>query len=189
MSLSRHAIVVLSAALALAGSTAARAGTDAKPADTKADAKAAAAPAMPAPAPLAPTFEKMKTLVGDWTGKGPEGHTIKLSYTLTSGGSALVETMDPGDHAAMTTIYHSDGDSVMLTHYCGLANQPRMRAKAGDKELAFAFVDATNLPSADAPHMHSLKLTMEDNDHLTQEWTFRAAGQERPEVFRFERKK
>jgi hypothetical protein len=137
-------------------------------------------------------FERMKALVGDWTGQGVgEGHNekVKISYALTGAGSALVETMQMGDHGDMVTVYHADGDSVMMTHYCATGNQPRMRAKGGDKELAFAFVDATNLASPDAMHMHDLKVTFADSDHITQEWTMSAGGKKMPVTFQLTRTK
>ena len=41
-----------------------------------------------------------------------------------------------------------DGEDLMMTHYCSLKNQPRMRASMPSehaKRLAFSFVDASNL--------------------------------------------
>lgn len=151
-----------------------------------------ATPAKPSPRPTSAGFEKMKTLVGDWTAVGDaEGHDAKVqvSYALTSAGSAVMETLQTS-HGAMVTIYHPDGESVMMTHYCAAGNQPRMRAKGnGEKELAFSFVDATNLPSSEATHMHDLKITFDDADHITQEWMTSSGGKKTPLVFKLERKK
>jgi hypothetical protein len=150
------------------------------------------ATARPSPRPTSAGFEKMKTLVGDWLGASAgEGHDAKVlvSYTLTSAGSAMMETLET-EHGAMVTIYHPDGEAVMMTHYCAAGNQPRMRAKGnGEKELAFSFVDATNLSSPEAMHMHDLKITFDDADHITQEWTTSAGGKKAPVVFKLERKK
>jgi hypothetical protein len=158
-----------------------------------APAPAAEKPAAPVVEKVAcPGFEKMKALVGDWTGQGVgENHNekVKVSYALTGAGSALVETMQMGAHGDMVTVYHADGDSVMMTHYCAAGNQPRMRAKGGDKELAFAFVDATNLSSPDAMHMHDLKVSFVDSDHITQEWTMSAGGKKMPATFQLTRQK
>jgi hypothetical protein len=151
-----------------------------------------ATPARPLPRPTSAGFEKMKTLVGDWTAaSGSEGHDAKVqvSYALTSAGSAVMETLQT-EHGAMVTMYHPDGEAVMMTHYCAAGNQPRMRAQGtGDKELAFSFVDATNLSSPEAMHMHDLKITFDDADHITQEWTTSAGGKKTPVVFKLERKK
>ncbi|MDR4471533.1 MAG: hypothetical protein MRJ92_02410 [Nitrospira sp.] len=57
-----------------------------------------------------------------------EGSSYKIA--LGSGGTTLTETLTPPDSPPMTTMYYSDGDQLMLTHYCSLNNQPRMRAAA-----------------------------------------------------------
>ena len=93
---------------------------------------------------------------------------------------------------AMTTMYHPDGDHLMMTHYCSAHNQPRMRSQTGSAEtrsIVFDFVDVTNLSTPDAGHMTRLVLTFVDQDHLTQEWTWREKGKDSVVVIRFERKK
>lgn len=122
-------------------------------------------------------FEKMKSLAGTWKGKTKEGTDVTVTYRIVSAGNAVEEQLSVAD---MVTMYHADGDSVMLTHYCAGNNQPRMRAayKAGDKTMSFAFVDAANLPDPKASHMHSLTLTFVDADHLTAEWTTYDGGKE-----------
>ena len=72
----------------------------------------------------------MKALEGKWVnvddnGK-PTGKTVE--YRLTAGSGTVVETLMAGTPHEMITVYHMDGDSLMLTHYCMLQNQPRMRA-------------------------------------------------------------
>ena len=92
----------------------------------------------------------------------------------------------------MTTLYYSDGDQLMLTHYCSLNNQPRMRAggvKEGDKTVNFSFVDATNLRHPTDVHMHQLTIDVKDHDHFTQTWILSKAGKDVPKVFVFERVK
>jgi len=108
-------------------------------------------------------FEKLKTLTGTWEGTGPDGKTMQITYRVTSGGSALLSEISPDD--AMITMFHLDGDRLMMTHYCGAGNQPRMKGTLSPdgKTVAFEFVDATN---------HS------------EEWTFLANGKE--ETHRFE---
>ena len=67
--------------------------------------------------PLAP----FKTLAGEWAGKGMHGdanHDVTIVYKVTSGGSAVVETIGPGTEHEMVTVIHPDGDSLVLTHYC-----------------------------------------------------------------------
>lgn len=137
-------------------------------------------------------LDPLKFLVGDWQGKGPDGKLIQASYQFTSGGTSLLETITPGQEPSMTTLYHLDGHHLMLTHYCSLGNQPRMIADIPRGEintLRFAFLDATNLESPTAPHMHRVTFAFQDNDHFTQEWVLSKDGKEQPMAFRFERVK
>lgn len=138
-------------------------------------------------------LEKMKSLIGEWQGKDEKGNPISLSYKLVSDGKTLMEALGMGEHKeSMVTIYHLDGDRLMLTHYCSAGNQPRMRAKQTKVEtmLAFSFIDATNLASPQDQHMRSVVFAFQDNDHFTQEWTMRSKGKDSPPMkFDFERMK
>jgi hypothetical protein len=137
-------------------------------------------------------FDKLKSLVGEWEGNTTSGKTAHVSYRITSGGSAVLETLKAADEPEMVTVYHHDGDSLMMTHYCMANNQPRMRVAstgAGGKQLTFDFVDATNLASPSAGHMHRLVMVFEDADHLTANWTWRENDKEQIEGFRLTRKK
>ncbi|MCI0414966.1 hypothetical protein L0222_19490, partial [bacterium] len=90
----------------------------------------------------------------------------------------------------MVTTYYLDGDSVMLTHYCMANNQPRMKAGAQHgKAIEFRFVDATNLKSADAGHMHGMTFTVEDENHISQAWTWSDQGKTETHSFKLERVK
>ena len=137
-------------------------------------------------------FDKLKTLVGEWEGSLSNGMTSKLSYRVVSNGSVLEETMKSGTEDTMITIYHLDGDRLMVTHYCGAGNQPRMVTTPDPKNpnvFAFKFLDATNLTATQEGHMRDLVLTIVDNDHLTQQWTWHTqAKEEKMELFKFTRK-
>ncbi|MBI4831692.1 MAG: hypothetical protein HY801_09100 [Candidatus Lindowbacteria bacterium] len=138
-----------------------------------------------------PAFKKMKSLVGEWQGKSTDGKSANVSYALVSDSSALMEVLSVAGEPQMVTMYHPDGDRLMMTHYCSAHNQPRMRSQAGleGNKIAFDFMDATNLSSPDAGHMRKLVVTFEDNDHFTQDWTWREKGNEGTHSFRLERKK
>ena len=139
----------------------------------------------------AAAFEKLKSLAGEWQGQGPHGMT-KFSYQIVAGGSAVLETMMPHDEPSMITLYHLDGDRLMLTHYCSSGNQPRMRAEAAAgeiKSLDFTFVDVTNLSPPSAGHMHKLAITFQGRGHFTQVWTWRQEGKDMPTIFTLERER
>jgi hypothetical protein len=137
-------------------------------------------------------FDRMKSLVGEWQGTMPDGKPVTVSYSLVSGGTALMERLAPGTETEMVTMYTADGDDVMMTHYCDMNNQPRMKASkpsAGAAAYTFNYVDATNLSSPKMPHMQKLVTTFKDSDHITQEWALGTGSGEQKEVFSFARKK
>ena len=121
-------------------------------------------------------FEALKKLAGDWVEVGKDGKptaTVLTSIRVTAGGTAIHETIFPGTDKEMVTLYHLDGDDLILTHYCVLGNQPRLKAEPGKdaKRIAFKFSGGTNLKSPDDMHMHDATLILIDNDHFRAEWT------------------
>jgi hypothetical protein len=147
-----------------------------------------AAPLPAAETTANPAWEKLKTLVGDWV--GTENGDVHVSYRLVSSGTALMETLE-GSHAMqMITMYTPDGDAVLMTHYCSMGNQPRMRAtRLADNKVTFGYVDAANVKGPDDPRMSGLTLTFIDADHLRADWTYRTGTKEEVSHFAYARKK
>ena len=137
-------------------------------------------------------FATLKTLPGTWEGTGMEGRDsnmpIQVDFKITGGGSAIMSEIL--GHEDMVSMFHMDGDRLVMTHYCAVGNQPRMRASASPdgKTLTFNFVDATNLSSPDAGHMQKMTLTVLDENHHTEEWVFVDHGKEHKAVFDLRRK-
>jgi hypothetical protein len=127
-------------------------------------------------------FAKLKSLEGTWEGKTAEGQPIKVIYRVIAGGSSVMS--EAGDDS-MVTVYHLDGDRLLMTHYCGAGNQPRMVATLSQdgKTMDFKFLDATNLATSQAGHMHHALFTFPDANHHTEEWTFAQNGKEEPGLF------
>jgi hypothetical protein len=91
----------------------------------------------------------------------------------------------------MISMFNMDGaDRLLMTHYCAAQNQPRMQASvsADGKTITFNYIDATNLASPDAGHMQKMVLTLVDDNHHTEEWTFVDHGKEHKQVFDLRRK-
>ncbi len=124
-------------------------------------------------------FDRLKALQGDWEMADPQTGKNELasSFRVTSAGSAVREIMFPGSPHEMTNVYHMDGDSLIATHYCAAGNQPRMRCTHIDGNVySFVFIDITNLSSVDVEHMADLTMTLQDNDHLREDWSSRKDG-------------
>lgn len=127
--------------------------------------------------PAKTAFEKLKKLEGKWVGKATmEGATMDSdsTYKLTGNGTALVETLAPGSTFEMVTVFHMDGDNLILTHYCGAGNQPTMKWKPstkGPEWIEFDFLRGTNMKNSDS-HMHSLSFRWISDDHVEAHWVY-----------------
>ncbi len=138
-------------------------------------------------------FDRLKSLDGEWTtrvdGHGPEDG--KILYHVTAGGSTVMETMFPGADHEMISMYHLDGDELLMTHYCAMGNQPRMkldRANSGPDELRFVFDGGTNFDPKTAPHIHSGRIHFEEDGGVTGEWdAFQGGRKARSMTFRMSR--
>src|SRR5262249_13875281 len=90
---------------------------------------------------------------------------------VTAPGSAVLETLFPGEPMEMVSVYHRDGADLVMTHFCALGNQPRMRAdpNSPSNKICFKFAGGTNLDAAKDMHMHEGTITFVDDDHV--EWS------------------
>jgi hypothetical protein len=136
------------------------------------------------------TFAKLKTLEGSWAGKTSEGKAVQTAYRVTSNGSALMGEIHSDED--MISMIHMDNDRLLMTHYCGVGNQPRMSASASPdgNTITFHYIDATNLLNAPIGHMQQMTLHFIDADHYTETWEFAAKdGSKMQEFFDLHRTK
>lgn len=136
----------------------------------------------------------LATLSGEWqAGSGathehggsaaprPSGNS--LTFRTKAAGSAVVQTTRAGQPGEMETIFHMDGDQLLLTHYCALQNAPVLKFEKSDKpgELKFVFQGGTNFdPNVDA-HFHQGTFQIKDKDTVEQNFTVFANGKPTPE--------
>jgi hypothetical protein len=133
--------------------------------DDKASDKAPATP---------PALERLKKLAGTWVAAGKDGKPtdqVVSVVRVTAGGSAVHETLFPGQPHEMVSVYHRDGADLVMTHYCMLGNQPRMKADPNSppNQIRFQFAGGSNLDPAKDKHMHEGTITFVDDDHI--EWS------------------
>jgi hypothetical protein len=135
---------------------------------------------------------KLKTLAGNWEGKDERGNPAKSKFETVVAGTAVMETLGMAGMEDMISLYSADGDSVAMVHYCPTNNQPRMRATPGSgavKELDFVFRDAGNLATPETGHQQRLVMRFEDEDHITESWTWRQNGKDSVMTIHFTRVK
>ena len=128
------------------------------------------------------SFEKIKALAGEWeVAKGPAesgAHGGTVTFKVTAGGSAVLETMFGGTDHEMITLYYLNGDELELTHYCMLQNRPQMKAdkKSPPHKISFKCPDKEDAKLAAEDHMHAAVFQFVDADHLKTEWTLYKEG-------------
>lgn len=125
---------------------------------------------------LAPTaknanFERMKKMAGTWVEADKEGKPtdkVVSVVKVTASGSTIQETLFPGQPMEMISMYHMDGADLVMTHYCALGNQPKMKAdpKSPANEIRFLFAGGSNFDPAKDMHMHEGTLKFIDDDHI-----------------------
>ena len=132
------------------------------------------------------SYDQLKSLDGIWEGKNSKGEPLHVSFRDTAGGSALMSEIMGEGHHDMVSMIHLDGPNrLLMTHYCGAGNQPRMAATTSPdgKTITFDFFDATNLSAPDAGHMQRVVIALLDANHHTEDWTFNDHGKEMKELF------
>jgi hypothetical protein len=155
--------------------------------------KTAPTPAAAAtPEQSAALIDRVKGLQGTWQaseGGKPGG---EVTFAVTSNGSVVRETMFPGSQHEMTNMYHMDGPTLVMTHYCAIGNQPQMRATAAGPHdpIVLKFDRISNLSSPDQSYMGGLTLVFIDPNHIEERWTSYKGGKPEgePSVFTFTRK-
>ena len=131
--------------------------------------------------PLDQAFEKLKTLVGEWEITTKADHippNAKITYRVIGGGSAVIETMFPGSKMEMVSVYHRDGDKIVMTHFCAAGNQPRFKGRVDPKtgDLILDFAGGTNLDVNKDMHVHNGRIHFIDGKTLESEWEFYMDG-------------
>ena len=139
------------------------------------------------------SFDKLKTLAGNWTGSATlnppqpgmaDGTPMQLSLRVTSRGNALVHEMreagkpdDPNHYDHPLTMLYLDSDRLYLTHYCDAGNRPRMVARTSPdgKTVEFDFVDVAG--GTEYGHMHHAVFTFVDVNHHVEDWTYMMPGE------------
>jgi hypothetical protein len=131
------------------------------------------------------SFDKLKALAGTWDGHvttvpvepSIEGKAVHATLRVTSMGNALVHEMNGMDRPDdPITMFYIDGDRLLLTHYCDAGNRPRMVGKItpDGTSLEFEFLDVSG--STQYGHMHHAVLTVIDENHHTEDWTYMNPG-------------
>ena len=137
----------------------------------------------PQPKAGSPECERMKTLVGTWSGKTDMGQgpvDLSITYRLIAAGSVLEERCFAGTPNEMVTMYYDKDGKLAMTHYCMLGNRPAMSLKGSDaKSITFDFDGSCcTIDPKKESHMHGLTIRFDNADTITTACTAIMDGKE-----------
>ena len=133
-----------------------------------------------------PEFERMKTLVGTWTGKADMGQgpiDMTIQYRLIAAGSVLEERCFIGTPNEMVSMFYDKAGKLAMTHYCMLGNRPEMALKASDAKSLTFDLDASccTIDTKKESHMHGVTIRFDGPDTISTRCKAVIEGQEVPE--------
>lgn len=92
---------------------------------------------------------------------------MHTEFRVIAGGSVVEERFAYGTPMEMLSTYYDVNGKLMMTHYCMLRNQPRMKlTKSTADSLTFDFVPTPGLNPAKDKHMRGATYTFIDADHF-----------------------
>ncbi len=133
----------------------------------------------------------LTTTSGDWAPAGAAEHAEGARRTASvvtvktkAAGSAVVHHYAQGTPGEMETVFHMDGDKLLLTHYCALQNAPILRFEKTNKpgEIKFVFEGGTNFDSSVDAHLHESTFQVIDKNTVEQRSTVFTNGKAQPEL-------
>ena len=122
-------------------------------------------------------------LEGEWVGthENHEGkeEQVTLIYRTVSGGTAVEERIFADTPKEMITVYHgADDDSILMTHYCMLGNQPRLILENTHEQMfKFVYLDGVGIDRDKSGHMGGMRLTIVDENTIQHEWDYYEDGE------------
>jgi len=131
------------------------------------------------PVKISKELDRIKSLAGKWEGTSPEGPMV-VDYRVTSGGTAVIETLAPGTPHKMISLYHDEGGKLVMTHYCMLGNQPKLDLVSEDDNRLIFSLDKkqSTIDSKHEMHMHSLAMSFPDSNTIVERWAGYNEGKE-----------
>ncbi len=132
-------------------------------------------------APVAPpddkaAFAQLQSLAGTWRGHSDcQGvKTATVVYRVISGGSTVMETLNPGTKMEMVSMYHLDREGeLVMQHYCSAGNQPQMeydRKHSSPGTLVLKFDGGDVNPKQDM-HVHNGTIRILGKNKIESDWS------------------
>ncbi|MEQ1510858.1 MAG: hypothetical protein ABL909_10730 [Sphingopyxis sp.] len=133
------------------------------------------APAGPSAARADADFARLSVLVGEWKNAEMPESSLRIRFALTAGGTVLQESWFRGETLHSLTIYHRDGDKLVVTHYCPQGNQPMLAQNQSNPTLRFTFRSATDLDATQESYLHDLSFDLTNLDRPVRSEVYRSS--------------
>lgn len=127
-------------------------------------------------------FNRITQLAGRWEGAGKNGpgekqDKIVVTYEVTAGGSAVLERIFPDSPQEMITVYYEEKNRLYLMHFSMIGTRSVMALDRPQGNVyEFSLLESPALDPTVDTHMHSLKISFIDENHMNQEWSMFEAG-------------
>jgi len=132
-------------------------------------------------------FETFKGFEGKWAIRsGQKTLPIEMTYEIGSKGSIVTEQF-----GKELSVFYRDGQSLLMTHFCNVGNQQRLRMRANGRPGVFEFemFDITNLQSAEADHVERVVYRIIDDKTMDLEIVWKNRKSEESEKYTLTRLK
>lgn len=130
-------------------------------------------------------FDELKKLAGEWEAEwegrdyGPADKPVIVRYEVTADGTVVSEISAAGTPEEMTTQYTVDHGDLVVSHFCALGNQPKMKLNKGGgskgKKLGFAKASVGNL-KPNVPYMVLISVNQVSETQLETVWQTRTGN-------------
>ena len=120
-------------------------------------------------------YDRIVSLVGDWTGHMEDplaGPPVDVTFEVASGGKAVVETMRPADSLPAVTVYFLASGRLRAVQYSPAGNQPAYKlGSASTADLALLEFDGgTGFDPNHDGHVHKGELRFVAPDRIEHRW-------------------
>jgi hypothetical protein len=121
------------------------------------------------------TYEKLKSLAGNWSGRMEdplEGPPVTVRYEVVSNGKAVIEYQNPGQSFEMVTVYYLASGKLQATHYCAAGNQPayRLGDESTNEFALLEFAGGTGFDPEKDGHVHKGDIRFISPNRIEHRW-------------------
>ena len=126
-------------------------------------------------------FETFNGFEGKWTIRSGQ-KALPIEMTYDSGSKESIVTEQFGKELS---VIYLDGENLLMTHFCNVGNQPRLRLKEGGQPgvLEFDMFDITNAKTPGDAHVQKIIYKVVDDKHLELEIVWRKGNSEESEKY------